>query len=270
VHPNPDRHKPGAVNEESYPVYKHEKDLKKLLNPKSKMMTLLTREEIKDHPEQYFDRIREYESTKRYIPTPLEDLLYEQAGHRCTICQAPWLEIHHILPLNEKGITEYENLIVLCPNCHTQVHKQNSPDQDQLRHYKAKLEVAFAFPVYSKISGNEWDLIEQLVRMKPQELFEFEIFRPATVRVSDKEADPIRNARNKARIMANFTQLITSGIVEFSFQNFNSIPQQVAGGLFEYSYTFSIRLSEKGLRWIKYMSSRKIEEIRGYSNQVNF
>lgn len=72
-----------------------------------------------DHPEHFDDEIREYKSNARYKPTALEQLLFEMAGHRCTICDAPWLEINHITELAEGGKTEYDNLIVLCPNCHT-------------------------------------------------------------------------------------------------------------------------------------------------------
>ena len=78
-----------------------------------------------DHPEHFDDLIREYISSNRYIPTPLEDLLFEQCGHRCTICNAPLCEIHHIEFLEEGGITEYDNLIVLCPNCHTRTVRCN-------------------------------------------------------------------------------------------------------------------------------------------------
>ena len=75
-----------------------------------------------DHPEHFDDDIRTYRTSERYVPTPLEHHLFELASHRCTICHAPWLEIHHIDELSEDGKTEYDNLIVLCPNCHTRVH----------------------------------------------------------------------------------------------------------------------------------------------------
>jgi len=59
-----------------------------------------------DHPEHFDDVIREYRTSERYLPTPLEHLLYEMAGHRCTICSAPWLEVHHIEELADDGATE--------------------------------------------------------------------------------------------------------------------------------------------------------------------
>ena len=65
-----------------------------------------------DHPEHFDDEVRAFRTSERYVPTPLEALLFELAGHRCTICAAPWLEIHHIDELGDGGKTEYQNLVV--------------------------------------------------------------------------------------------------------------------------------------------------------------
>ncbi|WP_442967956.1 HNH endonuclease [Rheinheimera sp.] len=34
----------------------------------------------------------------------------------------PYLEVHHRIPLAEKGEDTLENAIELCPNCHIQAH----------------------------------------------------------------------------------------------------------------------------------------------------
>lgn len=50
-------------------------------------------------------------------------------GNKCFICGnnfVPILQIHHILPINEHGNNELNNLICLCPTCHSIAHKQIS------------------------------------------------------------------------------------------------------------------------------------------------
>ncbi len=115
-----------------------------------------------DHPEHFDDIIREYNSDQRYIPSPLKDLLLDQCGHRCTICDAPYCEIHHIIFMEKGGPTEYENLIVLCPNCHTRVHSEDVPSKEQLKQYKLKLEIVYSLPIISKLTKNEKDLIKEI------------------------------------------------------------------------------------------------------------
>ncbi len=118
--------------------------------------------QIYDHPEHFDDIIREYKSSNRYIPTPLEDLLFEQCGHRCTICSATLCEIHHIEFLQNGGKTEYDNLIVLCPNCHTRVHLENTPTPQQLKQYKLKLEIVYTLPNISRLTKEEKELVKEL------------------------------------------------------------------------------------------------------------
>lgn len=121
-----------------------------------------------DHPEHFDDTIREYRTSKRYIPTPLESLLFELAGHRCTICHAPWLEIHHIKELEHGGETVFENLIVLCPNCHTRVHAQGIPSPEELRHYKLKQEIAYELPIINRLTDDEKALIREVASLPPE------------------------------------------------------------------------------------------------------
>ena len=118
-----------------------------------------------DHPEHFDDIIREFNSDQRYIPSPLKDLLFDQCGHRCTICDAPYCEIHHIEFMENGGRTEYENLIVLCPNCHTRVHSENIPSKEQLKQYKLKLEVVYSLPIIGKLTREEKDLIKRFSQL---------------------------------------------------------------------------------------------------------
>jgi len=46
-------------------------------------------------------------------------------GHKCFVCGYDKIvEAHHILPLNDGGLTTIRNGILLCPNCHAEVHRE--------------------------------------------------------------------------------------------------------------------------------------------------
>ncbi len=79
----------------------------------------------------------------RYVPQKLKRRVLCEAGHRCAIhtCRNPDVEIHHIIPWKECGEHKYENLIALCPNCHTRAHR-GEIDKNSLRIYKANLRYA--------------------------------------------------------------------------------------------------------------------------------
>ena len=47
----------------------------------------------------------------------------EEANYICEICGAEALDAHHIIPLEEGGTNEKDNLICLCRTCHQRVHK---------------------------------------------------------------------------------------------------------------------------------------------------
>lgn len=60
-------------------------------------------------------RLKGYKDAKEYI-------FAEQHGV-CACCGKPIEHYHHIVPRHENGFDGPENLVGLCDNCHTQVHK---------------------------------------------------------------------------------------------------------------------------------------------------
>jgi hypothetical protein len=81
-----------------------------------------------------------------------------EAGHRCAIpvCRHIEVEVHHILFVEEGGRDTYDNLIALCPNCHTMVHNGRI-DKKALRIYKANLRY-----LHDKYSNTEMDILFEL------------------------------------------------------------------------------------------------------------
>jgi 5-methylcytosine-specific restriction endonuclease McrA len=62
------------------------------------------------------------------VPIELKQKVYERDGNSCKLClnliKEKEREVHHILPVSENGADDLKNLILLCNNCHTTVHKK--------------------------------------------------------------------------------------------------------------------------------------------------
>lgn len=92
------------------------------------------------------------------IPTETKRRILIEAGYRCAIptCRFPITENAHIVSWSESEDHSYENLIALCPNCHTRYDK-GEIDRVAIIAYKKKL--IFLNEVYSRF---ELDLLDHL------------------------------------------------------------------------------------------------------------
>lgn len=74
------------------------------------------------------------------IPTKLKRSILIEAGHRCAIptCRQTPVELAHILPWSKVKEHAYENLIALCPTCHTRFDRGDI-DKPSIQQYKANL-----------------------------------------------------------------------------------------------------------------------------------
>lgn len=79
------------------------------------------------------------------IPRPLERELFVEAGYRCAIptCRAAApLQIDHIEDWAKVREHKFENMIVLCSNCHGRKgSRRGQIDRTALRQYKANLSI---------------------------------------------------------------------------------------------------------------------------------
>lgn len=195
-----------------------------------------------DHPEHFRDQICEYCTSERSIPAQLEDMLLEQAGHRCTICREPSYEIHHIEEIGNGGSTEYENLIVLCPNCHTRVHREGIPSKKQLHHYKLKEEASYGLPILGKLTVEENEFIQEVAILSPEEAVGFIKRHHDTIMVDDHEI-----AKRTLRKQIGLLYLEEEGIIRSEYE---SSFERADGGIFA---ALNIRITDKGIRWLKYL-----------------
>jgi len=74
------------------------------------------------------------------IPTELERAVLIECGHRCAIptCRQTPVELAHIVPWARCREHKFENLIGLCPTCHTRYDKHEI-DRKAMQVYKLNL-----------------------------------------------------------------------------------------------------------------------------------
>jgi hypothetical protein len=86
------------------------------------------------------------------IPAEIKRRVLVEAGHRCAIptCRQQTTEIAHIVSWEKVQKHEFENLIALCPNCHTR-YDRGEIDRPAMLRYKEQLAelnvAAFRLPV---------------------------------------------------------------------------------------------------------------------------
>ena len=75
------------------------------------------------------------------VPIDVRRLVLHEAGYKCSnpACRYPLtLDVHHLYYVSEGGSNLAENLLPLCPNCHTEHHHGNIPTES-LRAWKMLL-----------------------------------------------------------------------------------------------------------------------------------
>lgn len=75
------------------------------------------------------------------IPAATKRAVLVEAGHRCAIstCRSTTTEIAHIVPWATSQDNSFENLIALCPNCHTRFDQKKEIDTLSVKMYKNNL-----------------------------------------------------------------------------------------------------------------------------------
>jgi hypothetical protein len=61
--------------------------------------------------------------TSRTIPPHITKIVRKRCGFGCAICGFAIVEYHHFPPFSEIGRHEADKITLLCPNHHTQAHK---------------------------------------------------------------------------------------------------------------------------------------------------
>lgn len=70
---------------------------------------------------------------KRYIPKAVSDEVQKRHFFECAWCGVHLSERHHITEFHKEGEHSVDNLILLCPNCHTIVHNGGIPTEELIK-----------------------------------------------------------------------------------------------------------------------------------------
>lgn len=81
-------------------------------------------------------------NNRPHIPKQFEREVLVEAGHRCAIptCQSVPIEIAHIIPWAIIKTHTFDNLIALCPTCHTRFDRGDI-DRKSMLQYKSNLTI---------------------------------------------------------------------------------------------------------------------------------
>ena len=77
-------------------------------------------------------------AARKKLPISIQRMVLHESGYKCSnpTCRTIiTLDLHHLAYVSKGGKNEAENLLALCPNCHSLHHKRHIP-QDSLRTWK--------------------------------------------------------------------------------------------------------------------------------------
>lgn len=74
-------------------------------------------------------------------------------NYQCAVCsKTDYLEMHHIIPRAEGGTDDYDNLILLCAECHAAIHKR-AYNKERYKH-NTSIEYEKAIPILDDYFAN--------------------------------------------------------------------------------------------------------------------
>jgi hypothetical protein len=147
------------------------------------------------------------DETRPAIPAGLKRQILVEAGHRCAIptCRSTQVEIAHIIPWSEVHEHKYENLIALCPNCHTRFD-HGEIDRQSMYLYKAQLR--FLTDRYTQL---ELDILEELAKHPENSAIPFVLYMSILIkRILEEELVVFSEPQVSAYIKTSGVRIQTS------------------------------------------------------------
>ncbi len=167
--------------------------------------------------------------TRKTIPPTVRDLILMEAGYKCanpTCRHILTLELHHIVWVRDDGGNEPDNLLALCPNCHS-LHTHGHIPEMTIRTWKSLL--------VSLNSSNRAAADLLLVLREDEMRFDN----------ADDPAFAPRPFQFTGDGLPAIAGLITSGLLEISKRNSNVSARSVSMPSFE------VRLTAKGKQFVE-------------------
>jgi len=119
------------------------------------------------------------------IPTETKRRILIESGYRCAIptCRFPITENAHIISWADTKDHSYENLIALCPNCHT-LYDASKITKEAIIAYKKKL--IFLNEVYSRFELDVLDYLKEKEKvLLPSEILVKRLLEESLIEINE-------------------------------------------------------------------------------------
>jgi hypothetical protein len=155
------------------------------------------------------------------IPAELRRAILVEAGHRCAIpqCRQTPVELAHISPWSKVHEHAFDNLIALCPTCHTR-YDRGEIDRKSMVQYKANL---------SLLSNRYTEIERQLLRAFARKLALARQYHPGLMPKQLRHTYQIGQVRIYSEMDWLLTNLFDDVIVEFRVEEIGALQRQEQG-----------------------------------------
>lgn len=176
---------------------------------------------------------------RKTVPPATRQIILLEAGYKCanpTCRHILTLELHHIIWIKDGGGNEPENLVALCPNCHS-LHSTGHIPMDAIRCWKNLL---------LSLNNHNRASVDVLLVLYEEE-------KRAISSADQNWEPPFRFTGDGLGMLSG---LLTSGLLEISKRIFGG--SLWGGGI----HQFEVRLTESGKRLVEAWLSGNPEAIK--------
>lgn len=152
------------------------------------------------------------------IPNELKRKLLIESGHRCAIqtCKHPEVEFHHIIPWGKCQEHSFDNMIVLCPNCHSRADR-GKIDRKSLLLYKANLQSILSPELKINSIDMDWESKNYSESNKEKPIYEIDLWYPYFNVLKHSNLIEV-NTNIQGRLLDEVFNMRTCLIEDYSFE----------------------------------------------------
>ncbi|MGV0813711.1 HNH endonuclease signature motif containing protein [Mycolicibacterium boenickei] len=157
-------------------------------------------------------------SNRPAVPAAIKRAVLIEAGHRCAIptCRQTPVEIAHIEPWSTVQAHAVENLIALCPTCHTR-YDNGDIDRISMRQYKANLAI---------LNNRYTETERQLLRAFVRKLEKVKLVEPSVTASGLADFVGIGRVRIYSEMDWMLVNLVDDGLIAFREHERRVLKQQ--------------------------------------------
>lgn len=177
-------------------------------------------------------------SERPAVPAAVKRAVLIEAGHRCAIptCRQTPVEIAHIEPWATVKAHAAENLIALCPTCHTR-YDNGDIDRISMRQYKANLAI---------LNNRYTDIERQLLRAFVRKLDTAKRLVPSVSATGLAGISQIGKVRIHSEMDWMLVNLVDDGLITFRDHDHRALREQERA-----MNTKVVELTDKGAQFLQ-------------------